>query len=102
MAKKPRFFYSPAQTRELKDLIAANPERKSLLSATKVWSTANNRPINGVLYKVRTLTPNYQVKTPGHLVKTLVVENTKDFTNGSLTIPIKSLHIVNNNLVIAW
>ena len=101
-------FYSKTEIREITDIVKLYPKgSKERVKFLNAWAESNKRSLLGVQYKAGVISKSL-TKTPtkvtvkSELPAKIKVEKTTDFQNGSLSIPIKTISIVNNNLVITW
>lgn len=94
MSKKTVEFYTPKQVSELRTIKSLNG-RKNRSNALKEWATQNNRTYIAAFAKMSTLN---KIKVPR--LKPLGIMNTLSSGGIVIRLPIKTLTIENNQLLI--
>lgn len=91
-------FYTPKEVRELKNLKRTTKRGKERNAAIEAWAKAHNRKFSAVYAKVCSLKVG---KTYTRRKPVVSVKDTQSFVGGTtFRIPIKSVAVVDNHLVI--
>lgn len=98
MSNKTIVFYTPKEVRELKNLKRTTRRGAERNAAIEAWATAHGRKTTGVYAKVCSLKVG---KTCTRKKPVVSVKDTQSFVGGTtFRIPIKSIAVVDNHLVI--
>jgi len=98
MSKTTINFYSPREERELKKIIA-NYNGRERTKAVRAWCTVNGRPFFGASNKVLRLSKSHTKKRRKRN-STVSVKDTATHSSTIFRFPIKTVSIINNELII--